>query len=82
MHLRPQACRRRLDDFHSLGQFVLNAAFLKPEPILHAINGGGHNRTRAMLTGSLVGAQVGPSEFHDRRRTLIPRKVDYLTSCH
>jgi hypothetical protein len=29
--------------------------------ILHAVNGGGHNQARAMLTGSLVGAQVGLS---------------------
>ena len=29
--------------------------------ILHAINGGGHNQARAMLTGSLVGGQVGLS---------------------
>jgi ADP-ribosylglycohydrolase len=37
--------------------------------ILHAVNGGGHNQARAMLTGSLVGAQVGlsgiPSWFID-----------------
>jgi hypothetical protein len=29
--------------------------------ILHSINGGGHNQARAMLVGSLVGAQVGLS---------------------
>ena len=37
--------------------------------VLHAINGGGQNMARAMLTGSLVGAQVGfegiPSRFID-----------------
>lgn len=27
--------------------------------VLHAVNAGGHNQARAMLTGSLVGAQVG-----------------------
>jgi ADP-ribosylglycohydrolase len=27
--------------------------------VLHAINGGGQNMSRAMLTGALVGAQVG-----------------------
>jgi len=27
--------------------------------VLHAINGGGQNQARAMLTGALVGAQVG-----------------------
>lgn len=29
--------------------------------MLHAINGGGQNMSRAMLTGALVGAQVGLS---------------------
>jgi ADP-ribosylglycohydrolase len=37
--------------------------------VLHAINGGGQNMTRAMLTGALVGAQVGlegiPQRFVD-----------------
>ncbi len=34
--------------------------------ILHAVNGGGHNQARAMLTGSLVGAQVGLSGIPPR----------------
>ncbi len=37
--------------------------------VLHAINGGGQNMSRAMLTGALVGAQVGldgiPARFID-----------------
>ncbi|MGE4579114.1 MAG: ADP-ribosylglycohydrolase family protein [Desulfuromonadales bacterium] len=37
--------------------------------ILHAVNGGGQNQARAMLTGALVGAQTGyagiPSRFID-----------------
>lgn len=37
--------------------------------LLHAINGGGQNQARAMLTGALVGAQVGlggiPKRFID-----------------
>jgi len=37
--------------------------------LLHAINGGGQNMARAMLTGALVGAQVGlhgiPQRFTD-----------------
>ena len=37
--------------------------------VLHAINGGGQNMSRAMLTGALVGAQVGlagiPTRFID-----------------
>jgi ADP-ribosylglycohydrolase len=34
--------------------------------VLHAVNGGGHNQARAMLTGSLVGAQVGLSGIPTR----------------
>ena len=37
--------------------------------VLHALNGGGQNQIRAMLTGALIGAQVGidgiPSRFID-----------------
>ena len=37
--------------------------------VLHAINGGGQNQARAMLTGALVGAQTGlggiPKRFID-----------------
>ena len=34
--------------------------------VLNAINGGGHNMARAMLTGALVGAQVGLSGIPQR----------------
>jgi ADP-ribosylglycohydrolase len=34
--------------------------------VLHAINGGGQNMSRAMLTGALVGAQVGLSKIPQR----------------
>lgn len=34
--------------------------------VLHAINGGGQNQARAMLTGALVGAQVGMSGIQRR----------------
>jgi ADP-ribosylglycohydrolase len=34
--------------------------------VLHAINGGGQNMSRAMLTGALVGAQVGLSNIPNR----------------
>ncbi|MCM2265430.1 MAG: ADP-ribosylglycohydrolase family protein [Desulfuromonadales bacterium] len=40
--------------------------------VLHAINGGGQNMARAMLTGALVGAQVG-------RRGIPQRFIDGLT---
>lgn len=31
------------------------------QAVLHAINGGGQNMSRAMMAGALVGAQVGLS---------------------
>ena len=34
--------------------------------MLHALNGGGQNQARAMLTGALVGAQVGLSGIPKR----------------
>ncbi len=34
--------------------------------VLHAINGGGQNQVRAMLTGALIGAQVGLSGIPKR----------------
>ena len=34
--------------------------------LLHAVNGGGQNQARAMLTGALVGAQVGLSRIPQR----------------
>ena len=34
--------------------------------VLHAINGGGQNQSRAILTGALVGAQVGLSGIPQR----------------
>jgi ADP-ribosylglycohydrolase len=35
-------------------------------PILHAVNGGGNNMSRAELTGGLAGAQCGLSEIPER----------------
>jgi ADP-ribosylglycohydrolase len=34
--------------------------------VLHAINGGGQNMSRACLAGALVGAQVGLSRIPER----------------
>ena len=34
--------------------------------VLHAINGGGQNQARTILTGALVGAQVGHSGIPQR----------------
>jgi ADP-ribosylglycohydrolase len=34
--------------------------------VLHALNGGGQNMSRACLTGALVGAQVGLSGIPER----------------
>lgn len=36
------------------------------QAVLHAVNGGGQNMSRAMLTGALVGAQVGLSGIPGR----------------
>ena len=36
------------------------------QAVLHAVNGGGQNMSRAMLTGALVGAQVGLSGIPHR----------------
>jgi hypothetical protein len=36
------------------------------QAVLHAINGGGQNQARAILTGALVGAQVGLSGIPKR----------------
>ena len=54
--------------------------------VLNAINGGGQNRSRAMLTGALVGAQVGlvgiPQRFLDDldRSEEIRKLTHVLTS--
>jgi ADP-ribosylglycohydrolase len=34
--------------------------------VLHAVNGGGQNQARAILTGALAGAQVGFSAIPER----------------
>jgi ADP-ribosylglycohydrolase len=34
--------------------------------VLHAVNGGGQNQARAILTGALAGAQVGLSGIPQR----------------
>ena len=34
--------------------------------VLHAVNGGGQNQARAILTGALVGAQIGLSGIPQR----------------
>jgi ADP-ribosylglycohydrolase len=36
------------------------------QAVLHAINGGGQNQARAILTGALAGAQVGLSGIPQR----------------
>jgi ADP-ribosylglycohydrolase len=37
-----------------------------PSAILHAVNGGGQNQARAILTGALTGAQTGLSGIPGR----------------
>lgn len=58
--------------YHQLPAAYYLAARFKDDfesAVLHAINGGGQNMARAMLTGALVGAQVGlegiPHRFID-----------------
>jgi ADP-ribosylglycohydrolase len=58
--------------YHQLPAAYYLAARFKDDfesAVLHAINGGGQNMARAMLTGALVGAQVGlegiPKRFID-----------------
>jgi len=58
--------------YHQLPAAYYLAARFKGDfesAVLHAINGGGQNMARAMLTGALVGAQVGlegiPQRFID-----------------
>lgn len=58
--------------YHQLpAAYYLGARFRNDfeSALLHAVNGGGQNQARAMLTGALVGAQVGfsgiPKRFLD-----------------
>jgi len=46
--------------------------------LLHAVNGGGQNQARAILTGALVGAQVGLSEIP---RRLVEGLTDSTALC-
>ncbi len=55
--------------YHQLPAVYYLAARFKDDfesAVLHAINGGGQNMSRAMLTGALVGAQVGLSKIPKR----------------
>jgi len=56
--------------YHQLpAAYYLSARFADDfeSAVLHALNGGGQNQARCILTGALVGAQVGlagiPSRF-------------------
>ena len=46
--------------------------------LLHAVNGGGQNQARAMLTGALVGAQVGLSQIPQRFIDGLAESADLL----
>lgn len=54
--------------------------------VLHALNGGGQNQVRAMLTGTLIGAQVGIDHIPERflegltDKTLLPKVLDLAAS--
>ena len=47
--------------------------------MLHAVNGGGQNLARAMLTGALSGAMVGLSGIPKRFIDGLDRSADLLT---
>lgn len=47
--------------------------------VLHAINGGGQNQVRALLTGALIGAQVGLSGIPQRFIDKLKDKDDILS---
>jgi ADP-ribosylglycohydrolase len=47
--------------------------------VLHAINGGGQNQSRAMLAGALVGAQVGHAGIPQRLLDGLERSVELQT---
>jgi ADP-ribosylglycohydrolase len=47
--------------------------------VLHAINGGGQNMSRACLTGALVGAQVGLSAIPERLITGLENHRELVT---
>ena len=46
--------------------------------MLHAINGGGQNQARAILTGALVGAMVGVRGIPERFITGLDRSNERL----
>lgn len=46
--------------------------------VLHAINGGGQNQARAILTGALVGAQVGLDQIPQRFLTGLERVAELI----
>ena len=50
--------------------------------LLHAINGGGQNQARAMLTGALVGAQVGLSRIPPRFIDGLEKSTELLQLAH
>ncbi len=55
--------------YHMLPSVYYLAARFKNDfesGVLHAINGGGQNQVRALLTGALIGAQVGLSNIPKR----------------
>ena len=47
--------------------------------VLHALNGGGQNQVRTMLTGALIGAQVGFSQIPERFIDGLQQKDELLS---
>ena len=46
--------------------------------VLHSLNGGGQNQARTILTGALVGAQVGLSGIPERFVDGLEKKDEYM----
>jgi len=70
--------------YHVLpGAYYLAARFHNDfeSAVLHAINGGGQNQSRAILTGALVGAQVGLSAIPQRFLDGLENASDLLGLC-
>ena len=68
--------------YHQLpAAYYLGARFRNDfeSAVLHALNGGGQNMSRACLTGALVGAQVGLSGIPDRFVTGLENYSELVT---
>lgn len=71
--------------YHMLPSAYYLAARFKDDfesGVLHAINGGGQNQIRALLTGALIGAQVGFSNIPKRFIEGLKEKETLMSLAH